>query len=222
MNKSKVLLFWSGGKKSNLCFTKLKQSSDYEITAIVSLINPKSNYIQYHGIPETLIVEQSKLLNIPLVRVYVEPDISEVDFFNNLEQKLKLFFQKGIQHLAFGCTKEAGSFKVHQNLCHHLKVNALFPLEQCLEKELIQEYFELNHQAIITGVNKNLLDNSYLAKLYDQSWIEKLPENISPFSLKGEFHTFATFSPYFKMRIPFSKTIAIDEGPYTVSLLKEP
>jgi len=45
---------------------------------------------------------------------------------------------------------------------------------------------------------------------------------IDPAGENGEFHTFVTFGPGFKMRVPFSKAIAINEGPYLVSTLKEP
>jgi hypothetical protein len=66
------------------------------------------------------------------------------------------------------------------------------------------------------------MDNSFLAKEYNQEWIGRLPDHIDGFGIHDEFHTFATYSPYFKMRIPYSKAIAIEQGPYSLTLLKEP
>jgi diphthamide synthase (EF-2-diphthine--ammonia ligase) len=87
---------------------------------------------------------------------------------------------------------------------------------------LLNEYFSTNHQALVTAIDKSKLDISYLAKMYDRDWIAKLPSGIDPMGENGEFHSFATFSPYFKKRIAYSKAIAIEDGPYTISTLKEP
>ena len=66
------------------------------------------------------------------------------------------------------------------------------------------------------------LDNSFLACEFDQNYLDRLPENIDQAGENGEFHTFVTYGPNFKMRVAFSKAIASIEGPYLVSSVKEP
>ncbi len=222
MEKQKVLLFWSGGKDSNLALTRLKKNEQYEVIGLVSIINPSKNTVKFHGIPEALLVDQAKLLNIPLIRIYIEANATNEEYLDIISKKLLPFTLKGIKHIAFGDIhlEEIKSFR--NKMCDILKVTAIFPLWGESPEKLLNEYFELNHQAIITAIDRSKLDNSYLAKLYDREWISRLPKEIDPMGENGEFHTFATFSPYFKMRIPYSKTIAIEEGPYTVSMLKEP
>lgn len=222
MEKQKILLFWSGGKDSNLTLTRLKKNEQFDVVGLVSVINPAKNTVKFHGIPEALLVDQAKLLNVPLIRIYIEENASNEEYLDIICKKLLPFTSKGIKQIAFGDIhlEDVKAFRI--KMCEMLKANAVFPLWGESHEKLLNEYFELNHQAIVTSVDRSKLDNSYLAKLYDREWIARLPKDIDPMGENGEFHTFATFSPYFKMRIPFSKTIAIEEGPYTVSMLKEP
>lgn len=222
MKKQKILLFWSGGKDSNLALTRLKRNDHYEVVGLVSVINPAKNTIKFHGIPEALLVDQAKLLSIPLIRIYIEESATNKEYLDIICKKLLPFTAKGINHIAFGDIHLEDLKAFRLKMCQMLNATAFFPLWGESSEKLLNEYFDLNHQAIITGVDRSKLDNSYLAKLYDREWISRLPKDIDPMGENGEFHTFATFSPYFKMRIPYSKTIAIEEGPYTVSMLKEP
>jgi uncharacterized protein (TIGR00290 family) len=222
MKKNKVLLFWSGGKDSNLALTRLKNSKDFEVVALLTTINSKTNTVKYHGIPETLLIDQAKLLSLPLIRVYHDENISNEDYILSLSNKISSLKKLDLSGIAFGDIHLNDVKQFKENFCHKLNLEAVFPLWGESESSLLEEYFSTNHQAIITSIDRSKLDNSFLAKLYNQEWLDRLPSGIDPMGENGEFHTFATFSPYFKMRVPFSKTIAIEEGPYTVSLLKEP
>ncbi len=222
MKKNKVILFWSGGKDSNLALTRLKKSNDYEVVALLTTINSKSNTVKYHGIPEALLVDQAKLLSLPLIRVYHDENISNDSYILSLCEKLTSLKKMDLYGIAFGDIHLADVKKFKEDFCQKINLKAIFPLWGEPESQLLEEYFSSNHQAIITSIDRSKLDNSFLAKLYDREWIERLPNEVDPMGENGEFHTFATFSPYFKMRVPYSKTIAIEEGPYTVSLLKEP
>jgi|GEM_PF-2583193 len=222
MEKHKVLLFWSGGTKCNLTLSMIKNDPSLDLVGLISIINPKTNRVNYHGIPEPLLVEQAKLLNLPLVRVFIPDDISSEEVEKIIAEKLSIFIKKGFSTFVFGNLNQNGHHLLSDSQAQKLGAKLIFPLKNHSTDDLIKEYFKHNHQAIITSVDRNKLDNSFLAKLYDQEWIERLPKEVSRFSENNEYHSFATYSPFFKMRIPYSKTIAVEEGIYTVSLLKEP
>lgn len=222
MEKKNVLLFWSGGKDSNLALTRLKKNPELNVIGLVTTINREKNRVNFHGIPEALLVDQSKLLNIPLIRIYIEDNANNETYLKTIFEKIAPLKKKNLSAIAFGDIHLQDIRHFREEMCKQFEVDALFPLWGESSESLLNEYFELNHQAIVTGINRDKLDNSFLAKLYDREWIARLPEGVDPMGENGEFHTFATFSPYFKMRIPYSKTIAVEEGSYTVSLLKEP
>ena len=64
--KEKVLLFWSGGKKSALALEYLNKNPEIEVVGLLSLFNRETNRIAFHGIPDSLISERAKLLKLPV------------------------------------------------------------------------------------------------------------------------------------------------------------
>jgi uncharacterized protein (TIGR00290 family) len=220
--KKNVLLFWSGGKNSALTLTALRKNTDYNILGLVTLIDRETNCVRYHGISEALIVDQSKLLGIPMVRIFQDRINDSNTLLNEIVIKLSPFKNKNLFGIAFGDVRNLDDKNIHEKIARELKVESLFPLWNISNEKLITDFFENNHQALISAIDKNLIDLSFLAKEYNREWISKLPETIDSFGENHEFHTFATYSPYFKMRIPYSKAIAIDDNNYTISLMKEP
>jgi diphthamide synthase (EF-2-diphthine--ammonia ligase) len=101
-------------------------------------------------------------------------------------------------------------------------VEALFPLWGKTSTEVFKELMETGHKALVTSIMREKLDPTFLNREYDENYVNRLPEGIDPAGENGEFHTFLIYSPHFKMRIPFSKAIASEEGPYLVTQVKEP
>lgn len=222
MEIKNVLHFWSGGKDSNLSLTRLMDNKEFKVIGLVTILDRETNSVRYHGISEALVVDQSRLLNLPLIRIYLDKNTSNEDYLETISKKLLPFTKKNLHAITFGDIHLDDVRKFKEVLCDKIGVKAIFPLWNESSESLLNEYFLTNHQALITAIDNSKLDISYLAKIYDREWIAKLPSGIDPMGENGEFHSFATFSPYFKMRIPYSKAIAIDDGPYTISTLKEP
>jgi diphthamide synthase (EF-2-diphthine--ammonia ligase) len=82
--------------------------------------------------------------------------------------------------------------------------------------------FETGHKALVTGINKEKLNAEYLALEFNQTYLDKLPKDINIAGANGEYRTFVIYGPGFKTRLSYSKSIAIDEGDFLVSLIKEP
>lgn len=220
--KKKIILFWSGGKDSALALHHLKQDPQYEIIGLLTTFDQKSNTVKFHGIPDSLIGEQAKMLNLPLQRIFLPENCSNSIYIDKVSKILALFKKKNINHIAFGDIhlNDIRTFK--EEMLAKIELKAVFPLWGKNSQDLNNEFFESGHKALVTGVMKDKLDYSFLACEFNKSYIDRLPPSIDPAGENGEFHTFVTFGPNFKMRIPFSKSIAIEEGPYLVSLIKEP
>lgn len=221
-NKTKTILFWSGGKNSALCLHQLKNSAEFEVISLITIFNRDNNRVPHHGIPDPLIVEQTKLLKLPLQRIYVSPASTTEEFLAQVGNIVKMFAKAGVTHIAFGETKSETKRKLYETLCKNSGLSALFPLWGKDSKEIVHEFFSTHHKALVTAINKEKLNANFLAFEYNEDYINKLPEGIDPSGENDEFHTFVTFGPNFKMRVPFSKSIAIDEDNFLVSLMKEP
>lgn len=222
LNKEKVILFWSGGKDSALTLYKLKKELNYDVVCILTTLNEETNHVPFHGLPDKMLVEQSKMLDIPLQRVYLSESPTNEEYKKEVGKILAMFAKKGIRKVAFGDInqKEIRAFK--DQFLAELEMEGIYPLWGLDTLQVAKEFMSTGHKAIVTSVLLDALDGSYLAKEFNVNFIESLPSNVDPSGENGEFHTFCIYGPYFKMRVPFSKAIAIDEGPYLVSLIKEP
>ncbi len=220
--KKRVLHFWSGGKNSALALHLLKSDPQFEVVGLISIFDREKNTVKFHGVPDSLILDQAKMLNLPLQRIFLQSDASNTEYIDHVGKILAMFSKKGILHVSFGDShlEEDKFFK--EEMLKPLNMTGLFPLWHKSSEEINDQFFKTGHKALVTSVIINKLDNSFLACEFNQNYIDRLPKDIDPAGENGEFHTFVTYAPSFKMRIPFSKSIAIDEGPYLVSLLKEP
>jgi uncharacterized protein (TIGR00290 family) len=220
--KEKVLLFWSGGKDSALALYYLKQNPNIELKGLITTFNSRTNSVPYHGIPESLIVEQAKLLKLPVQRIFLPEGASNEVYTENVGKILSMFSKAGITTIAFGDLFLDDVRAFRENFLTPLGLKAIFPLWGKNSKDVVDEFFKTGHKALVTSINTDVLDSNFLACEFNEQFITRLPDNIDPAGENGEYHTFVTFGPYFKMRVPFSKAIAVNEGPYLVTALKEP
>lgn len=221
-SKEKILMFWSGGKDSALALHHLKQDPNLEVIGLITTINRDTNTVKFHGIPDSLLLEQAKMLMLPLQRIFLPGDCSNEEYIDHVGKILSIFAKRGVRKIAFGDIHLQDIKKFREDFLRPLEMEAVFPLWGKSSKQIFQEFMQSGHKALVTSIMKDKLDYSFLNCEYDEKFIERLPVGVDPAGENGEFHTFVIYSPHFKMRIPFSKSIAIDEGPYLVTQVKEP
>ncbi|MBC7714362.1 MAG: diphthine--ammonia ligase [Rhizobacter sp.] len=220
--KEKVLLFWSGGKDSAMALYELKQDSNIEVVGLITTLDREKNRVRFHGIPDTLILEQAKLLKLPLQRIFLPENATNLEYVEEVSKILSMYAKRGIKTVAFGDINlvELKTFK--EKMLSDLGMKALFPLWNQNTKDVALKFLSTGHKALVTSVYGEKLGYNFLACDYNEEYINRLPEGVDPAGENGEFHTFVIFGPTFKMRVAFSKSIAVEEGPYLVSLIKEP
>lgn len=218
----KVLLFWSGGKDSAMALYYLKKDPEIQITALVTTMNAETNSNDFHGMPETLYNEQAKLLNIPLLRIFLPKEVNNEEYEKIITAKLASFKKIGVESIIFGDIHLVDVKNYHQKLASLLSMQAEFPLWGKTSSEVVKEFFQTGHRAIVTAIHTEYLPAHFLNKEFSAEWVESLPANCDPAGENGEYHTVTTFGPYFKMRLNYSKTMAKEKGPYLVTQLREP
>ncbi len=221
-NKEKILMFWSGGKDSALALYELNQNPAYEVVGLITTFDRETNRVPFHGIPDTLVLEQAKLLKLPLQRIFLPHGASNEDYIKQVSTILSMYAKRGIKTVAFGDINLQDVRDFKEKMIFDLDMKALFPLWGMETKDVVAKFFQTGHKALVTSVIAEKLGYNFLACEFNQEYLDRLPEGIDHAGENGEFHTFVTFGPTFKMRVAFSKAIAVEEGPYIVSLVKEP
>lgn len=219
-NKKKVVLFWSGGKDSALALKRIKEDPELELVSLLTTFDTKSSEIKYHGVPEVLITQQAMLMNLPLIRVYLPEDCDNESYKLALKKYFDLFKAKGIEYMAFGDIHLEDIRKYREELLAENGLKALFPLWKQDPLKLLAEFQQSGHRAIITSVDEKRIPLPFLAKEINLELLKDFPD-IDPLGENGEYHTFVSFGPYFKMRVLYSKNVTVSQGPYTICKLRE-
>jgi uncharacterized protein (TIGR00290 family) len=218
----KILLFWSGGKDSALALHYLKQDPNIQVVGLVSTIEQENGAIRFHGVKDTLIKTQAEMLNLPLQRIFIPKDCSNLVYEKTLLQFLGRFQKAGIEALAFGDIHQTEIRQYREELFNKIQMNCLFPLWQKNKDELLKTYFENGYKSIVTSIQKEKVDLKWLGKEFNQEFLDQLPSEVDPLGENGEYHTFLYFGPGFKMRVPFFKAVLGEDGPYHFIRLEEP
>lgn len=208
MKQTPVIILWSGGVESYQTLFEIKKSKSHSPICLLSILDAKTNLLPQTGVKESLLVKQAELLKTPLQRVYIEDNN-----YKNLHLYLERFAKQGIKTLATN--------SIYNNIKFDQNIEVLNPLAKVSSSEIAKLFFQSQAKAVITSVKTALLDNSFLAKEYNQEYIERLPQEIDPIGRNNEFKTFVYFGEGFKTRVPFSKSIGLTEDDFTVSHLKD-
>jgi len=196
---------WSTGKDSALALYHLLEDPSYNVKHLVTTINSHLNRVTMHGLSRSLMEKQVQQLKINHSTIEL-PENPSMEEYNALAQefvgKMKT---SGIDHAGFGDIFLEDLKKYREEQLKTMEVNAVFPLWQKNTSDLIKEIIETGFKAIVVCINGNLLDESFVGRELDQSFIDDLPERVDPCGENGEFHTFCYDGPIFNSPILFER-----------------
>lgn len=208
LENKNINLLWSAGHNCALTLTLL-QKDGYKINSLISIISKTSNEIPNHGTPDVLIKNQAKALSIPSLRVFTEND--SMNNLDNLDQINELYTKKNLNNYALSNCDTALSILFEKKL-----KNIICPLANNNSAQNLKLFLELGHKAIITSIDEEFVPLKFLGKDLSFDILDEL--NTFP---KNSFHTYTTYSPQFRARMNYSKSITVKRDNFTIIRLRE-
>ena len=206
----KFILFWSGGKDSSLALTQILKNQEHRVEALLTIIDPTHNMVWGTGIHESLLLEQAKILKLPLLRIYLS---STIDHDEQLFKTLKRLISNGTEHFAFGFApqvkKKNKSPAILKSVLSSFSQHIVLPLAEFNREEYAKAHLDSHHHAIVSAIQESHIPLSVLGKAINRD--QTLLANDS-FENWDQIHSMAIFSPHFKMRLAFSRAITINEN----------
>jgi uncharacterized protein (TIGR00290 family) len=199
----KAALSWSGGKDSALALYEIKLRKDVQIELLLTTVSEEYNRVSMHGIRRNLLIKQAKSINLPLNIIELPKDCTNEQYNLIMKGKMLNLRKRGISTIIFGdiFLEEIRSYR-EQNLSD-VQMKAIFPLWNKDTKHLAHNFIELGYKAIITSVDSQYLDKSFLGRIFDFDFLNSLPTNVDPCGENGEFHSFVFNGPSFNKNIAF-------------------
>ena len=199
MNNKKFVISFSGGKDSMLALHRMIKRG-YTPVALLTTVKKNEGESWTHGINLDFLNRVSKSLGIDLITV--ECEVSEYE--SEFERKLLEAKEKGATICVYGDIDIEHHRQWGVDRCNSVNMNAEFPLWQENREDLVYEFIDNGYKAIIKTINLNNLGEEFLGEILTKDLIQKIKETGSDAcGENGEYHTFVSDGPLFKIPINF-------------------
>lgn len=187
---NRAFTMWSGGKDSHFGLFRAHQAG-LRPELLVTLIDSERELVFGHELPPELIVEQARLIGIPIMKVRTTHQTYERDL-RNLLFDLR---SEGITRGVFGTVDQREHRDSIQELLSDFDMVPVFPLWGIPRSLLIQRQMS-QMRSIIVQIDRQQISESYLGKDLNNEFIEYLQENdLDLTGSRGEYQTFVCRSP---------------------------
>ena len=216
--RTPVALSWSGGKDSALALQALRDSSDYDVTALITSVTSGYDRVSIHGVRRTLLQQQAESLGLPLVEVVLEPASSDAEyqkaFLRGLADLAAL--QPRVAHVAFGDLYLDDVRAYRDRLLAPTAYSGLYPLWHRPTGALAEHFITAGFEAILVCTDDTQIDRSFAGRAFDRALLADLPATADPCGENGEFHTFVFGGPVFAHPIAVEKGVTLTrDGRFT-------
>ncbi len=199
----KAALSWSGGKDSALALYEMKQNKEITIELLLTTVSKKYERVSMHGIRRSLLNEQAKSINLPLRIIELPVDCTNEQYNLIMKGEMKKLRKKGISTIIFGDIFLEDIRAYREKNLSNVKMEAIFPLWNKNTKNLAKKFINLGYKAIITSVDSNFLDKSFLGRIFNSNFIRDLPKDVDLMGENGEYHSFVFDGPTFNKIVVF-------------------
>jgi len=188
---------WSGGKDSCLALYRAIQAEG-EPRILLTMLVEDEERSRSHGLPVSVIQQQSAALGIPLVVRRTSWSNYEEKFTRAISE----FEESGIDTAVFGDIDLEAHRVWVERVCSSVNIRASLPLWQEPRRNLVEEFIRLGFKATIIAVKDGVLDRKFLGKELDETVVSELESlGVDAAGEEGEFHTVVTDGPIFSAPI---------------------
>lgn len=196
-----MLFSWSGGKDSALALYELRKRAEYQIAALLTVLTKDYDRTSMHGVRRILLEQQAQSLGLALEKVVISKNSSNEEYECKIGEILEKYEAAGVCTVAFGDVFSEDLRKYRENNLSKIGIKGVFPLWKIDTTELAQTFIGSGFKAIITCVDSNVLDKTFVGRSFDEQFLSELPSGVDPCGENGEFHSFVYDGPIFRGRI---------------------
>jgi uncharacterized protein (TIGR00290 family) len=201
LKKKKTFVSWSTGKDSAWSTYQLQSQSDIELVGCLCTINQEFQRTAMHAVRVELLKTQAAALQLPLTIVELPFPCSNEQYQQIMGDATKALIEQGVECISFGdlYLEDIRDYRIAN--MKGTGIQPIFPLWLQPTARLAKTMIAGGLKTVVTCVDPKQLDASFAGRLFDQSFLDDLPEGVDPCGENGEFHTFVYDGPMFKHAI---------------------
>lgn len=197
----KTLLAWSSGKDSAWALHVLR-GQGVEIGALLTTVNEAADRVAMHGVRRTLLEAQAAAAGLPLWPISLPWPCSNQDYELRMAEACRRAVSEGYGAIAFGdlFLRDIREYRERQLAGSGLQ--PLFPLWEKPTRALADEMIAGGVRAYLSCVDTKALPPAFAGREFDSALLADLPDGVDPCGENGEFHTFISDGPMFRVPVP--------------------
>lgn len=219
--RMKTAVAWSGGKDSALALHRLFDSPEYEVVTLLTTISEEYDRISMHGVRTSLLEEQAASVGLTIQKVLVPKECTNGIYESRMREAVQTLRSKGISVIAFGDIFLEDVRRYRERNLSRTGIEPVFPLWKEDTTKLARQFVDLGFKAIVTCVDSQALDKSFVGRDLDRMFLSDLPPSVDPCGENGEYHSFVYGGPIFKSGILFDigETVFRNDRFYFIDLV---
>ena len=198
----KASISWSGGKDSAFALYQVLQETEFEVLSLHTTIDAVTKKVGLHGIHESLIEQQAKILGIPLNNIYLDNSKNSVPYDELMQQYYESLKKQGIYTIISGDIFLEDLRVYKEAIAEKAGLKMEFPLWGKNTTELADDFIHKGFKTLLCAVDAKFFSKEDLGKTLTKDFLRKLPTFVDPCGENGEYHTFTYAGPLFEKAIP--------------------
>lgn len=193
---------YSCGKDSTLALYRMIKNGHKPVALLIT-VDKKILRSWFHGVPQNLLEEVSKSLNIPLLLVKCQGEEYKDAFIKALKKAKE---ELGAEACVFGDIDLEAHRTWCTDRCNEANIEAIFPLWLEDREKLTFEFIDTGFKTVIKNVRLDVLSTDFLGKELTRPVVSDIVKAGSDAcGENGEYHTFVFDGPLFKYPIRFKE-----------------
>ncbi|MBC7795316.1 MAG: diphthine--ammonia ligase [Pyrinomonadaceae bacterium] len=189
---------WSGGKDSCLALHRALQNG-IEVTHLLTMFDETGLHSRSHAVSLEVMKAQADALGLKLVA----PSASWKDYETVFIENLRELKNEGCEIGIFGDIDLQPHRDWEEKVCAKAGITAQLPLWNEKRLDLVEEFWREGFKSVVICVDEKFLGKEFCGRVFDESFVRDLPENVDECGENGEFHTFAFDGKLFKNSIDY-------------------
>ena len=200
--RERILLSWSSGKDSAWTLHQIRTANDYEVAGLLTTVTEPFDRVSMHGVRREILQAQAAAAGLPLHEVMIPSPCPNEVYEARMTVAMKAARDDDIKTVAFGdlFLEDIRSYR-ETNLAK-VDMGAVFPLWRRPTSDLAKQMIAGGLRAAVVCLDPRHLDAAFAGRLYDEEFLNDLPEGIDPCGENGEFHTLVFGGPMFESDLP--------------------
>ena len=197
MTRKNTWLSWSSGKDSAWALHVLRQSDEFEVTALFTTVNAAFERVAMHAVRVELLRLQAEAVGLPLHIIEIPYPCPNERYAQLMSAFMEQARAAGVACMAFGDLYLEDVRRYREERMQGSGITPVFPLWGRPTRALLEEMLGNGLRARLTCVDPRKLPATFAGRELDLTLLAELPSDVDPCGENGEYHSFVSDGPMF-------------------------